>query len=311
MPFISITIPAYKNVSALARLLDSIAIQTFTDYEVIITDDTPDTSVQDLVSSYQNIHRLIYVKNKEQLGTPENWNEGISIATGEWIKIMHHDDWFKTPDALQLFAKAATGDVDFIYAAYQNIFLETGKIEPVVVSYLNRKRFNKDPWVLFASNYIGPPSVTMIRRPIHQMYDKELKWRVDTEFYIRLLQQKARLKFLPVQLINVGMHPGQVTGYTFLKPEVELPEGLHLLQKHGTESLHNIWVYDAWWRLFRNLAIKEYSTVLNFTEDGWPVVCKKMISYQKNLPDKVLKNGICSKFFMSVSYLRHRLFTYA
>ena len=39
---ISICIPAYKHPDFLKRLLDSISIQSFRDFEVIISDDSPD-----------------------------------------------------------------------------------------------------------------------------------------------------------------------------------------------------------------------------------------------------------------------------
>ena len=45
-PLISICIPAYKRIDYLQKLLDSISIQTFKDYEVIVTDDSPDESVE-------------------------------------------------------------------------------------------------------------------------------------------------------------------------------------------------------------------------------------------------------------------------
>src|SRR6478736_4865381 len=103
-PFISICIPSYQRVDYLKRLLDSISVQTFTDFEVIISDDSPDSSVQDLSFNYHDRFNTRYFKNQPALGTPANWNFGISNATGEWIKIMHDDDWFAASDSLQIFA---------------------------------------------------------------------------------------------------------------------------------------------------------------------------------------------------------------
>jgi glycosyltransferase involved in cell wall biosynthesis len=44
-PLISICIPAYKRTEFLQRLLDSIDIQTFKNFEVIVTDDSPGNDV--------------------------------------------------------------------------------------------------------------------------------------------------------------------------------------------------------------------------------------------------------------------------
>ena len=42
---VSICVPAYKNPVGVERLLESVKVQSFTDYEVVVTDDSPDGSV--------------------------------------------------------------------------------------------------------------------------------------------------------------------------------------------------------------------------------------------------------------------------
>ena len=76
-PLISICIPAYKQVDFLQRLLDSIRTQTFRDFEVILTDDSPDNAVADLVTAFSTALPIRFIKNPVALGTPENWNEAI------------------------------------------------------------------------------------------------------------------------------------------------------------------------------------------------------------------------------------------
>src|SRR5882757_943515 len=104
--FISICIPAYKRVSFLKRLLDSIERQTYRRFEVVVTDDSPDNEVSDLCRTHPLSALIRYFKNEKKLGTPENWNESIRRASGEWIKLMHDDDWFLDPTALTIFVTA-------------------------------------------------------------------------------------------------------------------------------------------------------------------------------------------------------------
>jgi hypothetical protein len=92
-----------------------------------VTDDSDGTGVNDLCKEYSNKLVIEYYKNLIPLGTPENWNEAVRRANGQWIKIMHDDDWFTGPDSLGLFASAAqsSGD-DFIFSDYQNNWLGSG-----------------------------------------------------------------------------------------------------------------------------------------------------------------------------------------
>ena len=105
-PLISICIPAYKNIEHLERLLNSISKQIFKNFEVVITDDTPDDSVSQFVAQSNFEFALTYFKNYKSLGTPENWNEAVRKSSGEYIKLMHNDDWFASPDALSEFVYA-------------------------------------------------------------------------------------------------------------------------------------------------------------------------------------------------------------
>ncbi|HUZ60328.1 MAG TPA: glycosyltransferase, partial [Hanamia sp.] len=88
MPLISICIPAYKHVDYLKKLLDSVSIQTFKDFEVVITDDSPDDGVKQLLETFPTTNNIRYYKNSKALGTPENWNEAIRKSEGTWIKLM-------------------------------------------------------------------------------------------------------------------------------------------------------------------------------------------------------------------------------
>src|ERR1700710_2225558 len=124
LPLISICIPAYKRTDLLKRLLDSIAIQDWKDFEVIVTDDSPDDSVYTVCRQYEGLFLLHYYLNSSPLGTPENWNEGIRKAKGKWIKLMHDDDWFAGSDSLGVFAGTVSADpgVSFIFSAYTNSY---------------------------------------------------------------------------------------------------------------------------------------------------------------------------------------------
>lgn len=90
---VSICVPAYKNPVGVERLLESVKVQSFTDYEVVVTDDSQDGSVEEVVRRAE-VPGMVYVRNAVRKGATGNWNEAVRHASGEYIKIMHHDDWF-------------------------------------------------------------------------------------------------------------------------------------------------------------------------------------------------------------------------
>lgn len=305
-PFISICIPAYKNVEYLKRLLESISIQTYTNFEVIITDDSNDNSVADYINTKSWNFSLSYHKNEKSLGTPENWNAAVNYAKGDWIKIMHHDDWFSGKLTLEVFAHEIQKHKNyrFFFCAYENVS-EDGKTKKVTPgSNLYRKLILKEPAALLANNIIGPPSVTIYKNDKNILYDKKLQWLVDMDFYIRYLK-KTKPFCINQSLINIGIHGDQVTKHSFLKPEIEIPEHLHVLNKLGENCLKNIIVYDAFWRLIRNLKITSVTGFSSYNKDNIviPGKLRQIIQHQQKLPSAVLAVGPFSKMTMLFSYL--------
>ncbi len=303
---ISICIPAYQNPELIARLLNSIVIQSFRNFEVIVTDDSPGNAIELICHSFTEKFKIQYYKNPVALGSPANWNAAIAMASGEWIKIMHHDDWFDGSEALAAFAEKANHDEgNFIFSGY-NLVNENGHITPISISGSTLSAIRKDPLHLFKKNYLGHPSTSLIKREHHLSYDEQIKWVVDFEFYIRSLQNE-QLVYIDKLLVNLGLGKHQVTSEAFRNAEVEIPENLYLLNKLGVEIFKNIYVYDYYWRLIRNLEVRKISDVEKFAAGNQiPSEFSEMMKFQFKFPLKLLQNGLFSKSLMGISYIKHR-----
>ena len=302
---ISICIPCYKNESKLQRLLESIDMQSFKNYEIILTDDSPDDKVFKLIQ-YKFTHLNIqYYKNKTALGSPENWNHAIEKAQGDWIKIMHHDDYFIHKDSLKHFLDATSEKIDFVFCNY--IYKYEGEQQDEICRF-HKKKMNAllmEPMILNADNMIGNPSGTLVRAAFkHITYDKRFIWKVDIEYYINLLKNGARIAHVDQELVYVGMSSGQITNNVKLNPQFELPEAYFLLEKYGTACLNNVIVYDSFWRTFRNLKLYTLAEIKKYAAYNWPTVIAAMLLNLARCNKKKLDNGFYSKFMMYMSYLK-------
>jgi glycosyltransferase involved in cell wall biosynthesis len=306
---ISVCIPAYKNAAFLKRNLDALAHQSFTDFEVVLSDDSPDNSVAEIAEAYKDRLEIIYLKNDPSRGTPANWNFAMQHATGRYIKLMHDDDWFATDTALQQYYDCleANPSVDFCFSAFYNVHIRSGKIEPVFCSGVHQFLLKRSSYNLFKRNFIGPPSVVFQRNTGNIYYDEKLKWLVDFEGYIRFLDKKKSFIYIHKNLVNIGLSPEQVTSTTQHDREVVIPESLYFLQKHGAHILGNIFVYDYYWRMLRNFSVDRKEDIAVY---GWgdelPGTIVRMLSFQKKIPRPLLHVGPLSKLCMLWSYVTNR-----
>ena len=93
MPTVSVLTPVYNtNHEHLRQCIESILNQTYTDFEFIILNDSPDNdALEKLVLSYDDA-RIRYVKNEKNIGISQSRNKLIELARGKYIAIFDHDD---------------------------------------------------------------------------------------------------------------------------------------------------------------------------------------------------------------------------
>ncbi len=310
MPFFSICIPVYKNVEYLQMLLVSIQEQSFQDFEIIISDDSPDSSIESWISQNFPGLEFQYFKNITPLGTPANWNHAISKSKGEWIKLMHDDDWFASNKALmELYNALNDSNSKFAYCHYENRFVnDTSKgFGKLSVFGIRKFLMLKNPVSLYGRNIIGPPSVVCVHHSVKERYDEKLKWLVDIDFYMRVLKYSKPV-YIEKLLVYIGVGEEQVTQYTQNQPRVEIPEGMHMLSKLGVSSFKNIYFYDAWWRLVRNMGIRVRNDFEKYVPgQSIPLPIKGIINHQGMISVKLLKNGPVSKVCMTISWLTQKI----
>lgn len=232
MPKVSICIPAYNQAAYLKKTIDSVLFQTFDDYEIIITDDSPNESVKDLVNSFDRNDTIKYFKNAFTLGSPENWNEGLRNANGEYIKILHHDDWLYDENSLGNYVALLDKNeqADFAFSATKACSTLNGDyIHSATHEQL--KSLRKEPTVLYSNNFVGAPSNTIFRNKKDFHFDKNIKWLVDIDFYIRMLQSNGTFVFTDAVLSVTNLPEGRVSDHCANDKNIELFEYFYVLNK--------------------------------------------------------------------------------
>ena len=95
---ISVIIPTYNRVDYLRNCLNSVLSQALPkeQMEIIVVDDCSSidiqAKIQAIVEEIGN-GRVKFYRNPKNLGNAATFNVGINLAHGEWIHILHDDDW--------------------------------------------------------------------------------------------------------------------------------------------------------------------------------------------------------------------------
>lgn len=85
--------PVFNGERYLAETLDSILVQTYTDFELIISDNASTDGTEEICRAYAaRDHRIRYFRNGTNLGACRNFNRVFELSSGAYFKWAAHDD---------------------------------------------------------------------------------------------------------------------------------------------------------------------------------------------------------------------------
>lgn len=92
---VSIIVPVYNVGKYLEKCIKSICNQTYCNIEIILIDDGSKDNSGKICDEFAKIDKRIYVKHKSNEGVSAARNDGISVATGEYICFVDGDDYIE------------------------------------------------------------------------------------------------------------------------------------------------------------------------------------------------------------------------
>jgi len=309
-PLVSICVPTYRQPAFVSRLLDSIIAQQYKHIEVILSDDSLDDSIAKVAETYTLKLPIRYYPHNPALKSPRNWNFALDRAAGDYVMLVHQDDWFHDEYAIQKYLKAFEDNpnADFVFCKNTAITPEGKAIVLQTFPWLI-KTIQLDPYHLVRSDVIGPPSNVMLKKSVTVRYDEELVWLVDVDYYVRLIEAGYRYVYLDQHLVSIGLHEDQMTNFCRDNTDIILKENIFFAFKNNQKVFGNWRLYDYFWRLIRNYHIRDRNQLIvaGVPEERIVPAIQKMISLQRNWPSALLQIGAFSKILMSTNFIANKL----
>ena len=199
----SIVIPLYNTPeNYLKELIDSIAAQTYSNYEICFADGSDKGNLLPVINSTSVSDKILYKKLDDNKGISENTNAALELATGDYIVLADHDDLL-APNALYELAKIidVNEDADVVYSDEDKISMD-GKVrfEPHF-----KPDFNID--LLTSVNYIchlfavSKSIVDKVGR-----FNSEYDGAQDYDFILRCVEEARNVYHIPKVLYHWRCH---------------------------------------------------------------------------------------------------------
>ena len=204
MPRLSILIPAYNAEKFIAKTIDSVLAQTYTDWELIIVEDKSTDDTFSIIKQYEAKYpsKIKVYQNDANLGMMLNWNRGIDLCKSElFVKLDADDIWQPTflEKSIKILDKFP--EVGLVFTKYVNID-DTDAIIPnteiTLPDFAIEKPFSTIPLVKLGQDKmlqypILRQGLSVMRRTIFEeigkyrfLLSKDTQAATDTEFYVSL-----------------------------------------------------------------------------------------------------------------------------
>src|ERR1700722_124005 len=92
MPRVSVIIPVFNAVHTVEQAIDSVRVQTFADFEIVVVDDGSTDGTIEVLRRYGDAIKVLQQKNR---GPSPARNLAIAASTGEYLAFLDPDDMWK------------------------------------------------------------------------------------------------------------------------------------------------------------------------------------------------------------------------
>ena len=203
---ISVIMLTYNREALVARAIESVLGQTFTDFEFIIVDNGSTDQSGKIADQYAAKDERIRVIHKECGNIGSGRNAGLDAAAGEYIAFIDDDDWCE-PDFLEFLynlAEENSADVTICGAAGR-VFEEklTMNAEESVIELLWRKRYT----MAFPTKLFKRELMIELRFPEQGAYD-------DIVIMYRLLAEANRIAYHGLPKYTFYRHESNNSAWT-------------------------------------------------------------------------------------------------
>lgn len=203
-PLVSVIVPVYNAEEYFPACLDSIINQDLKEIEVIVVDDGSTDSSGKIADRYAERDSRIRVIHQENAHLSASRNNGMQLATGEYIAFIDADDWIETDMFLSMYHMAKRENSDIVTCSVAVEYTKDSRIyfEKVSQEYTERDPMNFYPlFVKLSQLHLFNYSCNKIYRT-QMLRNKKLTFQVeapfeDIAFNLQVLKEVKVISILP------------------------------------------------------------------------------------------------------------------
>lgn len=211
-PIVSIIIPTFNRAQYVQEAIQSVQLQGFQEWELIIIDDGSTDNTGEILDRLCLLDKRIHYRKQENRGSGAARNHGLSIAQGQYVSFLDSDDRY-LPGGLEALVRAmVSGQRRLVYGDFV-IFDESDKTSRAIraAAPLERPRLALQ-FLIPRANPILPSATIVQRSALEEIggFDESFRTGQVVELWSRFTRIND-IHRLGRAVTVYRRHPGQVT----------------------------------------------------------------------------------------------------
>ncbi len=231
---VSVIIPAYQASGLILETLDSIANQTYTNWEVVVVEDGTNDGTEKIVSEFASKHpkhRVQFVRHEKNRGVGPSRNTAMENAQGDYLAFLDSDDIWQSLYLETMVNALEASKTDIAYSAVQ--FFDHHTKEKLIQWGPTQEDLQVFPEGLFERNFIAPSGAVIRKEVVKRVggfdVDPLIQSCEDHDYWLRCLDKGLRFQFVPETYSWYRKNHGNQATDNFSKI---LERDLRVLHKH-------------------------------------------------------------------------------
>jgi glycosyltransferase involved in cell wall biosynthesis len=210
---VSVVLPAFNSGKLISQAIESVLVQTWRDFELIVIDDGSTDNTLEVVNQYAAQDERIKVYTQPNSGMAETLNRGIGLAANEWVFRMDNDDLMR-PNRLERQMAFVQEHPELAVASSLVRHIDGSNR---VIGKDNSKLFTHEAIdkLVTANELIGfcHPAVALRKSAVQAVggYRKQFWPAEDIDLWSRLAENGYKMLVQPEYLLDYRMHGNSAT----------------------------------------------------------------------------------------------------
>lgn len=301
---LSIIVPVYNVEEYLRECVDSILLQTFKNFELILVDDGSTDNSPAICDEYQTKDSRVKVIHKVNGGVSSARNSALSQAQGKWITFIDSDDFIAPEFIESLFkplSECAEDDIDLVHGGCSNYaegkFIGFNQKYDDIIDDSAELLFNKVRGLivskLFRLSLINGTAEFPLR------FDEKMRVAEDMAFTLDYILRVRRYAFV------------SECGYFYRKDNVDSATKKKILPDYNVEKTQYLHFYNSVMTFIKVRSLSSEQSEFRLKQCAqvfYTVICSLYYGTKRHDRLKILSTEWGSNHYILLNHLGHSSF---